>query len=78
MITLLCAKPSAPSFDTLVALTLVSVCDDCFFSQVILHPLRPRMSLAQGGVWVAVIWLMATCFSLPHAIYQKLLTFTYR
>ncbi|CAG5940131.1 unnamed protein product [Menidia menidia] len=45
--------------------------------QVILHPLRPRMTPAQGGVWVAVIWIMATCFSLPHAIYQKLLTFTY-
>ncbi|XP_010794521.1 probable G-protein coupled receptor 83 [Notothenia coriiceps] len=45
--------------------------------QVILHPLRPRMSPAQGGVWVAVIWIMASCFSLPHAIYQKLLTFTY-
>uniref|UniRef100_A0A673CKK1 G protein-coupled receptor 83 n=1 Tax=Sphaeramia orbicularis TaxID=375764 RepID=A0A673CKK1_9TELE len=45
--------------------------------QVILHPLRPRMSLAQGGLWVAVIWIMASCFSLPHAIYQKLLTFTY-
>ncbi|XP_049427315.1 G-protein coupled receptor 83 [Epinephelus fuscoguttatus] len=45
--------------------------------QVILHPLRPRMSLTQGGVWVGVIWIMASCFSLPHAIYQKLLTFTY-
>ncbi|XP_027872238.1 probable G-protein coupled receptor 83 [Xiphophorus couchianus] len=45
--------------------------------QVILHPLRPRMTPAQGGVWVAVIWIMASCFSLPHAIYQKLLTFTY-
>ncbi|KAM9314835.1 G-protein coupled receptor 83 [Pholidichthys leucotaenia] len=45
--------------------------------QVILHPLRPRMSPAQGGVWVTVIWIMASCFSLPHAIYQKLLTFTY-
>nr|XP_020457655.1 probable G-protein coupled receptor 83 isoform X2 [Monopterus albus]XP_020457656.1 probable G-protein coupled receptor 83 isoform X2 [Monopterus albus] len=45
--------------------------------QVILHPLRPRMSLVHGGVWVAVIWIMASCFSLPHAIYQKLLTFTY-
>ncbi|KAM7419250.1 hypothetical protein PAMA_016386 [Pampus argenteus] len=45
--------------------------------QVILHPLRPRMSPAQGGLWVAVIWIMASCFSLPHAIYQKLLTFTY-
>ncbi|XP_076585765.1 G-protein coupled receptor 83 [Chaetodon auriga] len=45
--------------------------------QVILHPLRPRMSPAKGGVWVTVIWIMASCFSLPHAIYQKLLTFTY-
>nr|XP_043883271.1 probable G-protein coupled receptor 83 [Solea senegalensis] len=45
--------------------------------QVILHPLRPRMSPAQGRVWVVIIWIMATCFSLPHAIYQKLLTFTY-
>ncbi|KAM6940666.1 G-protein coupled receptor 83 [Xenentodon cancila] len=45
--------------------------------QMILHPLRPRMTLVQGGVWVAVIWIMASCFSLPHAIYQKLLTFTY-
>ncbi|XP_047220830.1 probable G-protein coupled receptor 83 [Girardinichthys multiradiatus] len=45
--------------------------------QVILHPLRPRMTASQGGVWVAVIWIMASCFSLPHAIYQKLLTFTY-
>ncbi|XP_035992509.1 probable G-protein coupled receptor 83 isoform X2 [Fundulus heteroclitus] len=47
------------------------------FTLVILHPLRPRMTSAQGGVWVAVIWVMASCFSLPHAIYQKLLTFTY-
>ncbi|XP_036958120.1 probable G-protein coupled receptor 83 [Acanthopagrus latus] len=45
--------------------------------QVILHPLRPRMSPAQGGVWVTAIWIMASCFSLPHAIYQKLLTLTY-
>uniref|UniRef100_A0A3Q3W0F8 G-protein coupled receptors family 1 profile domain-containing protein n=1 Tax=Mola mola TaxID=94237 RepID=A0A3Q3W0F8_MOLML len=45
--------------------------------QVILHPLRPRMTLSKGGVWVAVIWIMASCFSLPHAIYQKLLNFTY-
>uniref|UniRef100_A0A8C6U2C4 G protein-coupled receptor 83 n=1 Tax=Neogobius melanostomus TaxID=47308 RepID=A0A8C6U2C4_9GOBI len=30
-----------------------------------------------GGCWVAVIWIMGSCFSLPHAIYQKLLTFTY-
>ncbi|CAL8332513.1 unnamed protein product [Lota lota] len=46
--------------------------------QVIIHPLRPRMSSLRGGVWVAVIWMMASCFSLPHAIYQKLLSFAYR
>ncbi|XP_077427414.1 G-protein coupled receptor 83-like [Vanacampus margaritifer] len=45
--------------------------------QVILHPLRPRMSSTQGSVWVAVIWIMASCFSLPHAIYQKLFTFRF-
>ncbi|XP_045903705.1 probable G-protein coupled receptor 83 [Micropterus dolomieu] len=56
-------------------LTLTAIALDR--QQVILHPLRPRMSPAQGGVWVAVIWIMASCFSLPHAIYQKLLTFTY-
>ncbi|XP_056892598.1 G-protein coupled receptor 83 isoform X2 [Takifugu flavidus] len=47
------------------------------FTLVILHPLRPRMTLSQGGLWVTLIWIMASCFSLPHAIYQKLLTFTY-
>ncbi|XP_028656341.1 G-protein coupled receptor 83-like [Erpetoichthys calabaricus] len=45
--------------------------------QVILHPLKPRMSLARGLIYIAVIWIMASCFSLPHAIYQKLFTFAY-
>ncbi|KAJ3613973.1 hypothetical protein NHX12_017551 [Muraenolepis orangiensis] len=45
---------------------------------VLIHPLRPRMSSIRGSVWVAVIWVMASCFSLPHAIYQKLLSFSYR
>ncbi|XP_036379705.1 probable G-protein coupled receptor 83 [Megalops cyprinoides] len=45
--------------------------------QVILHPLKPRMSTTQGIIYVVVIWLMASCFSLPHAIYQKLFTFVY-
>ncbi|KAM9856994.1 G-protein coupled receptor 83-like [Aulostomus maculatus] len=57
------------------ALTLTAIALDR--RQVILYPLRPRMSPAQGGIWVAVIWIMASCFSLPHAIYQKLFTFTY-
>ncbi|KAM4603367.1 G-protein coupled receptor 83 [Polymixia lowei] len=58
------------------ALTLTAIALDR--RQVILHPLRPRMSPVKGGVWVVFIWIMATCFSLPHAIYQKLLTFAYR
>ncbi|KAJ8001045.1 hypothetical protein DPEC_G00187090 [Dallia pectoralis] len=44
--------------------------------QVILHPLRPRMSPARGGVCVIIIWVLASCFSLPHAIYQKLLVYS--
>nr|XP_061792333.1 G-protein coupled receptor 83-like [Nerophis lumbriciformis] len=56
-------------------LTLTAIAMDR--RQLILHPLRPRMSPTQGSVWVAVIWIMASCFSLPHAIYQKLLTFRF-
>ncbi|XP_003227265.2 G-protein coupled receptor 83 [Anolis carolinensis] len=40
--------------------------------QVIMHPLKPRMSLVKGGVCIVLIWVLASCFSLPHAIYQKL------
>ncbi|XP_056613182.1 G-protein coupled receptor 83-like [Triplophysa dalaica] len=45
--------------------------------QVILHPLKPRMCMGQGAVCIVFLWLMASCFSLPHAIYQKLFTFVY-
>ncbi|XP_048093495.1 probable G-protein coupled receptor 83 [Alosa alosa] len=45
--------------------------------QVILHPLRPRISTLRGFIYIAVIWLMGGSFSLPHAIYQKLFTFVY-
>ncbi|XP_061454335.1 G-protein coupled receptor 83-like [Rhineura floridana] len=45
--------------------------------QVIMHPLKPRMSVVKGGICVVVIWVMASCFSLPHAIYQKLIWFPY-
>lgn len=37
-----------------------------------MHPLKPRMSLVKGALCILIIWLMATCFSLPYAIYQKL------
>ncbi|KAK3508990.1 hypothetical protein QTP70_015435 [Hemibagrus guttatus] len=53
--------------------TLVAIAIDRH--QVVLHPMKQRMSHLQGVVWVGVIWLMATCFSLPHAIYQTLLHF---
>ncbi|XP_061881963.1 G-protein coupled receptor 83-like [Entelurus aequoreus] len=56
-------------------LTLTAIAVDR--RQVILHPLRPRMTPTQSSVWVAVIWILASCFSLPHAIYQKLVTFTF-
>ncbi|XP_072899428.1 G-protein coupled receptor 83-like [Hemitrygon akajei] len=45
--------------------------------QVIMHPLKARMSTAKGVLYISVIWIMASCFSLPHAIYQKLFKFEY-
>ncbi|XP_021564641.1 probable G-protein coupled receptor 83, partial [Carlito syrichta] len=57
------------------ALTLTAIAVDRH--QVIMHPLKPRISVARGVVYVAVIWTMATVFSLPHAICQKLFTFKY-
>ncbi|XP_062843285.1 G-protein coupled receptor 83-like [Trichomycterus rosablanca] len=47
------------------------------FTLVILYPLKPRMCTSQGAVCIVFIWLMASCFSLPHAIFQNLLTFVY-
>ncbi|NXT21031.1 GPR83 protein, partial [Syrrhaptes paradoxus] len=57
------------------ALTLTAIAVDRH--QVIMHPLKPRISTAKGVIYISVIWIMATCFSLPHAIYQKLFTFEY-
>ncbi|KAL2094685.1 hypothetical protein ACEWY4_009404 [Coilia grayii] len=57
------------------ALTLVAIAVDRH--QLIIHPMKQRMSREQGLVWIAVIWAMASCFSLPHAIYQQLLRFEY-
>ncbi|NXV85261.1 GPR83 protein, partial [Calonectris borealis] len=58
------------------ALTLTAIAVDRH--QVIMHPLKPRISTAKGVIYIAIIWFMATCFSLPRAIYQKLFTFEYR
>ncbi|KAM5146899.1 G-protein coupled receptor 83-like [Mantella aurantiaca] len=40
--------------------------------QVIMHPLKPRMSTVRGIICIIFIWFMASGFSLPHAVYQKL------
>ncbi|KAK6480234.1 putative G-protein coupled receptor 83 [Huso huso] len=45
--------------------------------QVIMHPLKPRMSTVKGVIGIVIIWVLATCFSLPHAIYQKLFRFQF-
>ncbi|XP_062951942.1 G-protein coupled receptor 83 isoform X2 [Cynocephalus volans] len=47
------------------------------FTLVIMHPLKPRISITKGVIYIVVIWTMATFFSLPHAICQKLFTFKY-
>ncbi|MGH0184594.1 UNVERIFIED_CONTAM: hypothetical protein FKN15_015168 [Acipenser sinensis] len=40
-----------------------------------MHPLKPRMTAARGIAYISFIWIMASCFSLPHTIYQKLMHF---
>ncbi|XP_070616236.1 G-protein coupled receptor 83 [Erythrolamprus reginae] len=45
--------------------------------QVIMHPFKPRMSLVKGGLCILVIWVMASCFSLPYGIYQDLVRLPY-
>ncbi|NXT65879.1 GPR83 protein, partial [Chaetops frenatus] len=57
------------------AFTLTAIAVDRH--QVIMHPLKPRISTGKGVIYISVIWIMATCFSLPHAIYQKLFIFEY-
>ncbi|XP_051981685.1 G-protein coupled receptor 83 [Xyrauchen texanus] len=56
-------------------LTLVAIAIDRH--QVVMHPMKQRMSRVQGVAWIGVIWVMGSCFSLPHAIYQKLLRFEF-
>ncbi|XP_069748835.1 G-protein coupled receptor 83-like isoform X2 [Narcine bancroftii] len=48
------------------------------FTLVIMHPLKPRMSKTKGVICIVIIWILATGFSLPHAIYQKLFKVEYR
>ncbi|XP_060091173.1 G-protein coupled receptor 83 [Heteronotia binoei] len=57
------------------AFTLTAIAVDRH--QVVMHPLKPRISTTKSLVSIGIIWIMATCFSLPHAIYQKLFTFEY-
>ncbi|XP_029463154.1 probable G-protein coupled receptor 83 isoform X2 [Rhinatrema bivittatum] len=48
------------------------------FTLVILNPLKPRMSMTKGALSISIIWAMGACFSIPHAIYQKLFQYNYR
>ncbi|XP_032885992.1 probable G-protein coupled receptor 83 [Amblyraja radiata] len=57
-------------------LTLTAIALDR--QQIIMNPLKPRMSKAKGVIYIIIIWILATGFSLPHAIYQKLLKVEYR
>ncbi|XP_072433923.1 G-protein coupled receptor 83-like isoform X1 [Chiloscyllium punctatum] len=57
-------------------LTLTAIAVDRH--QAIMHPLKPRVSPVKGMIYIIIIWIMASCFSLPHAIYQKLFRFEYR
>ncbi|XP_020387390.1 G-protein coupled receptor 83-like [Rhincodon typus] len=56
-------------------LTLTAIAVDRH--QAIMHPLKPRVSPVKGMIYILIIWIMASCFSLPHAIYQKLFKFEY-
>ncbi|XP_029113990.1 probable G-protein coupled receptor 83 [Scleropages formosus] len=56
-------------------LTLTAIAVDRH--QVIMHPLKQRMSMIRGVVCIIVIWVTASCLSLPHAIYQKLFRFEF-
>ncbi|XP_067828050.1 G-protein coupled receptor 83-like [Heptranchias perlo] len=58
------------------ALTLTAIALDRY--QAFMHPLKPRMSVPKGVICITSIWILASCFSLPHAIYQKLFRFVYR
>uniref|UniRef100_A0A4W5KYQ1 G protein-coupled receptor 83 n=1 Tax=Hucho hucho TaxID=62062 RepID=A0A4W5KYQ1_9TELE len=42
-------------------------------TSVVMHRMRQRISMFRGMIGIVVIWVTALCFSLPHAIYQKLL-----
>ncbi|KAL4630823.1 putative G-protein coupled receptor 83 [Arapaima gigas] len=57
------------------ALTLTAIAVDRH--QVIMHPLKQRMSMIRGVICIIVIWVTASCLSLPHAIYQKLFRFEF-
>ncbi|MBN3284681.1 GPR83 protein, partial [Polyodon spathula] len=56
---------------------LISLDPSWIMFVVILNPLKSRMTVHRGILCIAAIWVMAACFSLPHAIYQKLFQYNY-
>ncbi|KAM8965085.1 G-protein coupled receptor 83-like [Sarcophilus harrisii] len=53
-----------------LALTLMALTLDRY--KVILKPDKPRTTALKGSIWVIIIWILASCFSLPHTLYQRL------
>ncbi|XP_074134739.1 G-protein coupled receptor 83-like [Sminthopsis crassicaudata] len=53
-----------------LVLTLVALTLDRY--KVILKPDKPRTTALKGSIWVVIIWVLASCFSLPHTLYQRL------
>ncbi|XP_037091213.1 probable G-protein coupled receptor 83 [Pollicipes pollicipes] len=59
------------------AFTMAAIALDRY--QVIVKPLKPRLGPLHGAAIIAVIWLLAAIISLPHAVYNELVTvFTFR
>ncbi|KAF0289993.1 putative G-protein coupled receptor 83 [Amphibalanus amphitrite] len=64
-------------FGGFIAFTMVAIALDRY--QVIVKPLKPRLGPRQGAAIIAVIWLLAAVISLPHAVYNEVVTvFTFR
>lgn len=57
-------------------LTSTAIAVDRFF--VIVYPFRPRITMTQCLLLVAVIWIISASISLPLALYQKVRGQTYR
>jgi len=63
------ANLALTTFVYVSTLTMTAIAVDRYV--VILHPLRPRMSVGVGLVIVGVTWLVAVLMSLPFAVFSQ-------